>query len=272
MFMMAAQEIHVSLPAETIFTISGFPITNSMMALVAVYALVLGLFLKTARDLRTGKKSRLSAGVHWIFEILLGIIRDVMGNEKLARSVAPLAITMFFTIVFGYWIGLLPVVGAVKYDGHELFRGAITDLNFTFALAIITMLSVQIYAIKEHGIFGNMKRYVGNPFKDPIHVFEGFLEFISEFSRGIALSLRLFGNVFAGEVLILVIAILSGWLTPVSQPFFLAFELFIGVIQAYVFFMLTIVFISLGTASHHKEDDEHQAEEELVPLTAGNNR
>jgi F-type H+-transporting ATPase subunit a len=265
--------LHVSLPAETIFTIGGFPVTNSMMMMVVAYAIVIWLMVHTARALRSGSKSRLAAAVHWLFEILLKTIEDVMGGDKAkARRVAPLAITTFFVVIVGYYIGLLPIVGAIKYNGAELFRGAITDLNFTFALAIITMVAVQIFAIRQHGIFGNGKRYFINPFKDPAHSFEGILELIAEFSRGIALSFRLFGNVFAGEVLIAVIAFLTSWLTPVTQPFFLAFELFIGAIQAYVFFMLTVVFIALGSAPsehHSKEDAEHLTDQKAEPVGMG---
>lgn len=267
----AAETIRVSLPAEPIFHIGSFPITNSMLVLVLAYVLVIWLLLHTARALKAGRRSRLAAGVHWIFEILLNTIEQVTGDRKKARSIAPLAITMFFLIVIGYWLGLLPVVGAIRWNEAELFRGGITDLNFTFALAIITMVTVQIYAIKQLGIWRNVKRYFFiNPIKDPAHAFEGMLEFIAEFSRGTALSLRLFGNVFAGEVLVAVIAFLSRWLTPVSQPFFLAFELFIGFIQAYVFFMLTVVFIALGSApaQHHDEETESLSDrkDELVGL------
>jgi F-type H+-transporting ATPase subunit a len=269
----AEGSLHVSLPAEKIFEVGGFPITNSMMVMAFAYAIVVWLFFHTAKALKQGRKSRLAAGFHWLFEILLKTIEEVMGGNKAkARAVAPLAITMFFVILAGYYLGLLPVVGAIKLDGAELFRGGITDLNFTFGLAIITMLSVQLYAIKTHGLFGNAKRYFINPFKDPAHSFEGLLELIAEFSRGIALSFRLFGNVFAGEVLIAVIAFLTKWLTPLTQPVFLAFELFIGAIQAYVFFMLTVVFIALGSApaEHHDKDTEHLADQTNEPVGMGN--
>lgn len=269
----AAEEakIHVSLPAETIFHIGPLPVTNSMLVLAVAYILVATMFFGVARSIKRGKPGRLAIAIHWLFEILLNTIEEVMGDREKARKVAPLAITTFFLVVTGYWLGLLPVVGAVKWHDAELFRGGITDLNFTFALAIITMIAVQLFAIKQHGLWGNTKRYFFiNPLKDPAHAFEGILEFIAEFSRGTALSLRLFGNVFAGEVLIAVIAFLSSWLTPISQPFFLAFELFIGVIQSYVFFMLTVVFISLGAApaEHHGDEATAHGPE---PVTAGNN-
>jgi F-type H+-transporting ATPase subunit a len=257
----ASESIHVSLPAEKLFEVGGLPITNSMLMMVAAYALVVWLFVGTARALASGRKSRMAAAIHWLFEILLNTIQDVVGSKEKARKIAPMAITMFFVVIVGYYLGLVPLVGAVTWNGAQVFRGGITDLNFTFALAIITMITVQVFAIKQHGLFGNGKRYFVNPFKDLAHAFEGILELIAEFSRGIALSFRLFGNVFAGEVLIAVIAFLTKWLTPATQPFFLAFELFIGAIQAYVFFMLTVVFIALGSA----EAEHHEKVEELAP-------
>jgi F-type H+-transporting ATPase subunit a len=260
----ASEQIHVSLPAEKIFHIGSFPITNSMMMLAVAYTIVIALMFSAAKSIKSGKPNRLATGVHWLFEILYKTVEDMLGDKEKARKIAPLPITIFFLVLIGYYLGLLPVVGAItmNVDGEkaELFRGAITDLNFTFALAIITMLSVQVFAIKQHGIFGNAKRYFISPLKDPAHSFEGILELVAEFSRGIALSFRLFGNVFAGEVLIAVIAVLTGWLTPVTQPFFLIFELFIGLIQSYVFFMLTAVFISLGSAEaeHHEAAAVHK--------------
>lgn len=123
-------------------------------------------------------------------------------------------------MLFTYWISILPGVGeSITYHGHALLRGLPTDLNFTFALAIITIVAAQAYAIKTHGLFGNVGRYLVNPLKNPIGAFEGLLELIGELSRLIALSLRLFGNAFAGEVLLAIIAMLSGWFAALSLPF-----------------------------------------------------
>jgi F-type H+-transporting ATPase subunit a len=117
------------------------------------------------------------------------------------------------------------------------------------------MVAVQYYAIKTHGIFGNAKRYLINPLKNPIGAFEGFLELIGEFSRLIALCLRLFGNAFAGAALLAIVASLASYAASAVLPFFMAFELFIGFIQAYVFYVLTLIFASLATASHGGSHD-----------------
>jgi F-type H+-transporting ATPase subunit a len=178
----------------------------------------------------------------------------VLGDKAVARRVAPLAITMFFFILVQYWIGILPFAHVITWDGVPILRSLAADLNTTFALAIITMVLVQVYAIRHHGFFGNLGRYFRNPFKDVVGAFEGVLELVAEFSRFMGLSLRLFGNVFAGEILLMMIAFLTVYATPIALPPFYAFEIFIGAIQAYIFFMLTIVFISLGLVSHKSHD------------------
>ena len=168
-----------------------------------------------------------------------------------------MAITIFFFVIAQYWLGILPIVGPITIHGVPMFRAFVADLNTTFALAIITIVTAQIYAFKYMGFKGNMGRYFYNPFKDPIMAFVGILELVAEFSRLLGLSFRLFGNVLAGEVLLIMIAYLTQYLSPIAlQPFYL-FELFIGGIQAYIFFMLTVVFISLGL-SHH--GDEHSSD------------
>ena len=136
-----------------------------------------------------------------------------------------------------------------------MFRGPDADLNLTFALAILAIVLIQALAVIKFGFFGNLKRYLRNPFKNPIGAFEGILEIIAEFSRLIALSMRLFGNVFAGEVLIMIIYWLTQFATPVVMPFIYIFELFIGGIQAYVFFSLAVIFAGLAV-SHEEEHDE----------------
>ena len=247
---------HVSLPAEPVFHIGSFPITNSMILGAIGYLILFGIFFYVAWALKNGRKNRFVSMIQWVFEMLYGTVEQVMGNKAVAKKVAPLAITIFFFILVQYWLGVLPIVGPITWDGVPLFRGLAADLNTTFALAIITIVAAQVYAIRQHGVWGNAARYLRNPIKDPAGAFEGILEFVAEFSRLVGLSLRLFGNVFAGEVLLMMISFLTSYFAPLALPPFMAFELFIGGVQAYIFFMLTVVFISLGLA-HHGPDESH---------------
>lgn len=254
---LAASGPHISIKAEEVFTVAGIPITNSLLLGLVGYGIVVAVMIMVARGVQRGSKNRLVQTTQWAFEALLKMTEDIVGDRKLARSVGPLAIAMFFVILLNNWIGILPGVGSIHYGGAPLFRGLAADLNFTFALAIITMISVQLYAIKRHGAIGNIGRYLVNPLKNPIGSFEGILEFIGEFSRHIALSMRLFGNVFGGEVLLAVIAYLTSWLGWLPLPIFMAFELFIGALQAFVFYILTVIFISLAVSHGGDHDSDH---------------
>ena len=254
---LAAAGPEISVKAEELFTLGGVPITNSHLLGVLGLAVLLWLLFRTRAAVR-GKKRHNTATrlVVWAFEGLWGTVHQVIPDPKWAARVAPLTMTIFFFVLAQYWMGLLPFVGAIYVDPHHvpLFRGGVADLNMTFGLALITILAAQLYAFKYLGVRGNLGRYLVSPLKDPMGSFVGLLELIAEVSRLMGLSFRLFGNVLAVEVLLGMIAYLTQYVSPLAlQPFYI-FELFIGGIQAYIFFMLSTVFISLGL-SHH--DSSH---------------
>lgn len=261
----AADKPHIELKAEEIFSIGPVSITNSVIFGIIGFAITLAILFYVAKQLREGgKKSFLTKLVQWSFEGFYGQAQEILGDKVLARKIFPLAITMFFTVLICYWLSVLPGVGSITYNNIPLFRSLPADLNFTFALAVITLVATQVYAVQRHGAFGSIKRYFKNPLKNPIGAFEGILEFIGEFSRTIALSFRLFGNAFAGEVLLILIGFLTSYAASVILPFFMLFELFIGFIQAYVFFVLTLIFTSLAVASHGDHADEHSSDHSSV--------
>jgi F-type H+-transporting ATPase subunit a len=254
----AATELPISIAPIELFTIGQFSVTNSMVTGIAGAAIVVALLFYVARKVKKGQYNRFVGLFQWVFEGLLKSIDDIIPDRALARKITPLAVTIFFFVLISYWLSVLPGLETIFINGVPLLRSLTADLNFTLGLALITIVTVQIYAIKHLGVFGNAKRYFKNPVKDPIGAFEGALELIGEVSRGTALALRLFGNAFAGEVLLIVIAVLTGYLASAVLPFFMAFELFIGFIQAYVFFVLTLIFTSLAV-SHHDSPDHSPA-------------
>ncbi len=257
----AAENLHIVLPVAPIFTIGPLQVTNSIIGGIFGVVVLLAIFGYAARMVKKGKYNRLVGAVQWSFEGMYKSVFDIIPDVRMARNIAPLAVTIFFTVMLTYWVSVLPGVGeSITWHGAPLLRGLPTDLNFTFALATISMVASQFYAVKVHGFFGNAGRYFINPLKNPIGTFEGLLEFIGEFSRGVALSLRLFGNAFAGEVLLLIAGVLTSYFATLSLPIFMAFELFIGFIQAYVFYILTLIFASLATVSHHADSSAHTAE------------
>ncbi|MGE5309862.1 MAG: F0F1 ATP synthase subunit A [Sphaerimonospora mesophila] len=256
----------VSIKAEPLFQIAGITVTNSMLLGALGALLVIGWLGFTAYVVKKDRSGAAKKGFFtrlalWCFEGLYKTVHDVIPNKKVARQVAPFAITIFFIVAIQYYTGILPFVGeAVVWGEHAMFRSQAADLNFTVALAIITIVAVQVWAIRILGAKGNFGRYLVNPLRDPIGAFSGLLEIIAEFSRLIALAMRLFGNVFAGEVLLIVVAYLGQYASPALLPFFYIFELFIGGIQAYVFFMLATVFVGLAVEHGGHSEPDHSTE------------
>jgi F-type H+-transporting ATPase subunit a len=258
----AAFDLQVSIGAQTLFTVFGFNVTNAFLTGLAGVVITVAVLVYVASSVRRGKYNRFIGLVQWVFEGLLNQINDIIPDKKLAKKMTPLAITIFFVVMFNYWLSLLPGLDSIKINGIPLLRSAAADLNFTLALAVITVVTVQMYAVKYLGTFGNIKRYIRNPLKNPVGAFEGALDIIGEFSRGISLALRLFGNAFAGEILLVVILLLTSYVASIVLPIFLLFELFIGFIQAYVFFVLTLIFTSLAVTHEepaHGEKDKQTA-------------
>lgn len=268
----AAAGPHISVKAEEVLSVGGISITNShMLGTLGLIILVWLLFQARAVALGRKRSNFATRLISWTFEGLYNTVKQVIPEEKWAKRVAPLAITIFFFVIAQYWMGILPIVGSITVGDTPLFRPLVADLNMTFALAIITIIAAQIYAVKYMGFKGNLGRYFFNPLKDPIMAFVGILELVAEFSRMLGLSFRLFGNVLAGEVLLIMIAYLTQFISPLAlQPFYL-FELFIGGIQAYIFFMLTVVFISLGLSHHGEETHEADHSPTLTPKAATEN-
>jgi F-type H+-transporting ATPase subunit a len=126
-----------------------------------------------------------------------------------------------------------------------LLRSAASDLNFTLAIAVVAVIATNVFGILANGIGGHVSKFIS--FKDPVSFFVGLLELLGEFAKMISFSFRLFGNVFAGEVLLIITAFLVPYVVPVP---FLMLELFVGFIQALVFSTLTLVFISIAIEQH----------------------
>lgn len=239
--------VNISLKAEPVFRLLGFSVTNSILTTWVVMAVLLIFSLIVNKNL-----SYIPSGIQVIAEMLIGGIYsffESVTHDK-TKLFFPLLGTLFVFIIFLNWFGLLPGVGSIGINevenGHKLFiplfRAGTADINTTLALALIAVFLIQFYGIKTLGM-----EYVGRffNFKNPIYFFVGILELVLEFAKILSFSFRLFGNIFAGEVLLTVIAFLMPVLAPIP---FLGLELFVGFIQALVFSMLTAVFLSLATA------------------------
>ncbi len=248
--------LHISIAAEPVTHLFGVPITNSIATSWVISALLILLCVKVGTSLKvSGKLSRLQMFFEFLLEGLYGIVESITGSAK-AKLIFPLVVSFFIFIVPSNWSGLLPGAGSIGFDGvihgKEVFipilRGPTADINTTLALAIIAMVMVQVYGFRFQGLH-YLKKFFN--FSNPINAFVGILELVSEFSKIISFTFRLFGNIFAGEVLITVMT----FLVPVIAPMpFYALEIFVGIIQGLVFMMLATVFINMATLGH---GDEH---------------
>jgi len=244
--------LHISIKAEKIFHVFGFDITNSFFLSLLVFLIFTFGALIYYYQSKLKNKGSFYYFVNFIIGSLYNLFYSVL-KEK-TDYFFPLLASFFIFILIQNWAGLLPGVGSILLKVKEneeivkipLFRANTADLNTTFALAIISVFLSQFFAIRYLGFKGYIEKFYR--LKDPMSFFIGTLEIISEFSKIISFAFRLFGNIFAGEVLLVIIAFLI--------PFFLSFpflilELFVGFIQALVFSMLTTVFISVAVTKHH---------------------
>jgi F-type H+-transporting ATPase subunit a len=222
--------------------------------------------------------------MEWTIEWFWGLVKNIAGSW--APRFFPIVMTIFLFVLVSNWLGLLPGFSSIGLLEHPrgaeaagfiangpfltgkpapvgqgfvlvpFFRSPSADLNFTLALAVIAVGLSQYFGVRAHKL-GYFKRFFDfSGFKQGtmmgvIMVFAGILELIAEFGRIISFTFRLFGNVFAGEVLLVVIAFLVPYIA--SLPFY-GLEIFVGFIQAVVFMMLALIFFTMATAGHGSEE------------------
>lgn len=267
-----ASSLHIPpLAPETLFHIGNIPITNTIINtwLAGLIFLVIGVIISRRVSLRPGKVQNFA---EFFLESIMGYFDQVTGSRQKTLRYLPISGTIFFFILLSNWLGLLPGTGSITYD-HEMFlRPANTDLNLTLAMALVSVVMSHLFAFGSIGVFVHLNKFiqVGSLVKSfkkgPMGILTaviefavGLIEIVSELSKVLSLSLRLFGNIFAGEVLITVIASIASILLP--TPFMLL-ELLVGLIQAGVFAMLSMVYLTVaGEAPHGNEDHDEHAKE-----------
>lgn len=240
-------EVHVALAAEKLFNLGPIPITNSLLT-TWIVTLILIAFAYFA----TRKISTIPQGVQNISEAAIEAFQDLVSSiagDK-TKVFLPIVTTFFFFILFGNYFGLLPGVGSVGFWEIEhgekifvpLFRSINSDLNTTAALAMVSLILTHYYAVKYLGLGHYIAKFIS---LNPIFLFVGLLELIGEATKILSLSFRLFGNIFAGEVLLTTASTkLFAFIVPI--PFYFL-ELLVGFVQALIFAMLTLVFMVILT-------------------------
>ncbi len=244
--------VNISFLPEHLFSLGDLSVTNTLLVswIVVFFLCFIAFLMSRVKFTLKPKPKSLQNIAEIAIEGLFNLIQSVTNEEKLTRRMFPLIATIFFFVLFSNWSGLVPGVGTIGLneveDGKKILvpflRSPSADLSFTLAIAVISVLATQILGIAAIGFFKYAGKFLN--FKSPIFLFVGLLELVSEITKMISFSFRLFGNVFAGEVLLAVILFLAPLIAPLP---FLFLEVIVGLIQAFIFSMLTIVFIRMAT-------------------------
>lgn len=282
-----SQEIsHEStLYAEPIAHIGSMAITNSLFTtwIVVIIVLILTLIIKI-------KAKLIPKGIQNVFEVLvegaMDLADQVTGSKKITAKVFPLAFSIFIFVLISNWLGILPLggFGLVETTEHgrafiPFIRSGTADINTTLSLGIMSVIGANIFGILSIGLWKMFNKYVNlKAFGEivtkvrkepailisaPIMFFVGILELVGEFAKIASLSFRLFGNVFAGEVLLMSMSAILAYGLPIP---FMGLELFVGFIQAFIFSILTLVYFTIAAQDHeeHEEEEGKHAKEVLV--------
>jgi F-type H+-transporting ATPase subunit a len=259
--------------AEPIFHIGNFTITNSLLNSWTTVIILVIFFVLIGK-----KMKRIPRGIQNIFEIILEqaleLADSITGNRKQSEKFLPISLALFLFILVNNWLGLLPGMGTIGFVEQEgmhrvfvpLFRGGTADINTTLALALFSVVASHVMGVLTIGIWKHFNKFVnlkvlaeipGKIRKDatvilvnPIQAFVGIVEFIGEIAKIASLSFRLFGNIFAGEVLLASMMAIFAYILPLP---FMFLEIIVGLIQALIFAMLTLVFMTIATQDHAEE-------------------
>lgn len=247
---MKEEAIHISLSAEQIGTLWGVPITNTLLMSVIVFALLafLAFFVRKNLLMIPGRVQTL---VETLFVGILDYMTETLEDAKLARKLFPLILTIFLFIFTANIIEFTPGIGSIgwTHEGGEfvpLLRSMNTDLNTTLALTVIAFIVIEVVGVATLGFFQYGKKFVN--VSSVLGFMVGIIELFSEVARLVSYSFRLFGNIFAGEVMILVLQHFVPVVLPVP---IMLFEVFVGFIQAAIFALLTLFFVKIAITEAH---------------------
>jgi F-type H+-transporting ATPase subunit a len=252
--------ISIHLAPLALFHIGSFAVTNTLLTtlIVSVLLIVFAFFAGRSLKLKPGK---FQAVLELIITFPYTFMRDTLEDDRATERLFPIVMTIFILVLAVNWFGLLPIsegLGLHSAQGFTpLFYSSSTDLNFTLALALVAFFTIEIFGIATLGFFRYGRKFI--TFASPIAFVVGLIELVSEVARLISFSFRLFGNVFAGKVLILVLASFLPLFLPVP---FQAFEIFVGFIQAAIFALLTLFFTKIAISGHPEEGMHHAVEDE----------
>ena len=268
--------------AEPIAHFGNFTVTNALFTswIVVFILIIISIVIRT-------KIKQIPKGIQNLFEMIIegaeSLCDQVTNSRKITNQAFPIVFTVFILILLNNWLGILPFggFGLIETTEHgkvwiPIIRSGTADINGTLALGILSVIGANLFGVISIGLWKTINKYVnlkalGSIFtkikKDPMILMTapimfavGILELIGEFAKIASLSFRLFGNVFAGEVLLASMGAIIAYLLPTP---FLLLEVFIGVIQAFIFAILTLVYYTIASQDHD-EEHEHEKEGELA--------
>ncbi|MDB5184395.1 MAG: synthase subunit a [Candidatus Saccharibacteria bacterium] len=259
--------IHVA-PAG-VFHIGSLTITNSILFGWICTALIIAGLIWVAHQVTVKPKGGVVQFVEAGADFITNLVINTFDDKSRGRKYVPYFVTLFFFILINNWLGLIPGVGEAFHVGDApLFRSFTADLNGTLAAGIVTMLFVYTASIRESGGFIKYMRhfFIGSPL-NPLYLIIGILEMFTDLTRVISLSLRLFLNVTIGEIVIAVFTYLGHGAAPIAALPFTLIELFVGALQAYIFTVLSLMYLAI--AVNHASEHEHEGA--LEPGTGASN-
>ena len=249
--------IKPSFKPEIVANIGNLPITNSFLVTIIISLIIIIGALSIKKRLKKNQPGGLQNLIELIFEKLLELMDGITGSREQTKQFFPLVATIFIFVLLVNWVEVLPGLGTIGVEQHHhgekilapFIRSGAADLNLTLVIALISVIATQIIGVSALGVKKYLGKFLVSPLQKPyfIGTFVGLLEIISEFAKIISFSFRLFGNIFAGEVLLTVMLMLVPLFVPLP---FLFLEIFVGFIQAAVFAILTLVFMKMATEAH----------------------
>lgn len=235
---------HVVLAPEILGQVGPLPITNTLIVSWIVMAVLIGAAIAVRLNLKKLPVSRIQNGAEALIEAVYNMVLDLAHGK--AKTFFPWLMTFFLIILVSNLLGLFPGFMTITYNHMPLLRSVNSDLNMTLALGITSVVVTHYFAIKFLGIGSYLKKWFSFEMFG-IFLFIGLLELVGEFTKMVSLSLRLFGNIFAGEVVLGTVSSIFAFFVPL--PFYFL-EVIVSVVQAAVFMMLTLAFMVLLTEKH----------------------
>ncbi|HEX5447943.1 MAG TPA: F0F1 ATP synthase subunit A [Candidatus Saccharimonadales bacterium] len=252
-------EVHIA--PQTVFHLGPVAITNSILYGWISAVIMVAVFIIAARRITVHPKGGFIQFVEVVADYMSETVKDAFENKERSYKYILYFVTIFFFMLANNLLGIIPGVGeSVTSHGNSLLRPFTADFNATLAMAVVTMLLVYVSSLREVGLKAYLGHFFMGSIKNPLYLFIGLIEMVTDLVRVISLSLRLFLNVAIVEAIVVVFAYLGHIIAPVTATPFYFLDIFDDILQAFIFALLGVMY--LATAVNHV--DEHRRAESLT--------